>query len=30
VADGAALAVGEFARVRITGTSAHDLSGVRA
>jgi ribosomal protein S12 methylthiotransferase len=30
VADGAALAVGEFARVRITGASAHDLSGVRA
>jgi ribosomal protein S12 methylthiotransferase len=30
VADGAGLAVGEFARVRITGASAHDLSGVRA
>ena len=30
VADGAALAVGEFARVRITGASAHDLTGVRA
>ena len=30
VDDGAALAVGEFARVRITGASAHDLTGVRA
>ena len=30
IADGAALAVGEFARVRITGASAHDLTGVRA
>jgi ribosomal protein S12 methylthiotransferase len=30
VADGAGLAVGEFARVRITGASTHDLAGVRA
>jgi ribosomal protein S12 methylthiotransferase len=30
VSDGAGLAVGEFARVRITGASAHDLTGVRA
>jgi ribosomal protein S12 methylthiotransferase len=30
VTDGEALAVGEFARVRITGASAHDLTGVRA
>jgi ribosomal protein S12 methylthiotransferase len=30
VTDGGALAVGEFARVRITGAGAHDLTGVRA
>ena len=30
VADGATLAIGEFARVRITGASAHDLTGVPA
>jgi ribosomal protein S12 methylthiotransferase len=30
VSDGAALAVGEFTRVHITGASAHDLTGVRA
>ena len=30
VADGARLAIGEFARVRITGASAHDLIGVPA
>ena len=30
VADGARLAIGEFARVRITGASAHDLTGVPA
>ncbi|HEY2865169.1 MAG TPA: 30S ribosomal protein S12 methylthiotransferase RimO [Casimicrobiaceae bacterium] len=29
IADGASLAVGEFARVRITGASAHDLTGKR-
>ena len=30
IEDGASVAVGEFARVRITGASAHDLTGVRA
>ena len=30
VTDGGALAVGEFARVRITGAGAHDLTSVRA
>jgi ribosomal protein S12 methylthiotransferase len=30
IEDGAWVAVGEFARVRITGASAHDLTGVRA